>query len=418
MQQTVKWSRLFYLCATVTTLTIPFSIFASDFNLPFINASDLGNMYAGWAASATDASTATTNPAGLTRLKTPQLVVAMLDVSGNTQFTGRTGTPFSSQSGTANGTLGGGLPLFYISKPLTERITVAFGESAPFALGTHYDKSSIVRYSATKSQILVADVSPSIGFKINKSLSVGLGLDIDRIFLTLNNMYGPPLSTPDGEGQNHLWGTGLGAHAGVLYEINPCIRVGLNFTSQVSFHLSGNSQVYSIAGNGRVRQTANIPMPALGQLSIYSDVTPRWAAMATVFYTHWSTVQQLTLQNTALPGGFTAPVSIPLRYHNTVDYFFGTNFKATQKWVFKGGMQLLNTPTNNQVRIVADPISTMVLMGIGAHYQQNPCVGYDIGYSHDFFHQAHIRQVTAVTSAVGHSITESNIVGAQVTWNI
>lgn len=49
---------------------------ASDFSLPFVSVSGLGNAYSGWAADAYDASTTYTNPAGLVKIKSPQLIIA------------------------------------------------------------------------------------------------------------------------------------------------------------------------------------------------------------------------------------------------------------------------------------------------------------------------------------------------------
>src|SRR6185312_892459 len=143
----MKWIFHRSLAVTIVLLLISNAAISSDFSLPFVNASELGNMYSGVAASANDASTSYTNPAGLVKLTSPQLVLAGINVYGTTQFSGTTSTLISSQTGTTNGNMGGFIPLFYFSHPINEKIVFGFGENAPFGLGTNYDKTSPLRYT-------------------------------------------------------------------------------------------------------------------------------------------------------------------------------------------------------------------------------------------------------------------------------
>ncbi|MEO8965367.1 MAG: outer membrane protein transport protein, partial [Gammaproteobacteria bacterium] len=234
--------------STLIALSISTTTFASDFSLPFVNGSELGNAYAGWAASATDASTSYTNPAGLIKLKSPQIVVAGVDVRGFSQFKGTSTTPFATQFGQVTGTAGGFLPLFDLAIPINDKFVFGFSETAPFGLGNNYPTWSVVRYAATRSQLIVVDLSPSIGYKINDKLSVGAGFDAQRVAITLNAMMPMPFSLPDAQGQNHLTGWGYGFHAGILDQINESTRVGLSFNSQTTFSPSGDSVVYSSMG--------------------------------------------------------------------------------------------------------------------------------------------------------------------------
>lgn len=402
-------------------LSIPLSSQASDFNIPFVNVSDLGSLYSGWAVTANDASTSYTNPAGLIKLKNPQIVGAAMAVIGHTEFSGTTtNTLGQPETGTASGSLGGFLPLFYAAAPLSDKIVVGFGINAPFGLSTGYSKTSIVRYAATRSQILAVDVEPSIGFKLSDTLSIGVGLDAQRLTFTLNNMYGPPFSVPDAEGQNHLAGWGYGVHAGVLYQPLPATHIGLSYNSQVMCHTSGDSEVFMPTGNEirTTTQKASMALPTRAQVSVAQDVTAKLTAMATVFYTHWSTLNQLTMQHTVLPTGTIGSVTVPFQYHDTFDYSLGLNFKANEKWILRTGMQYFNSPSTVRNRSVVDPVSYMFLLGVGAHYKQNAHVSYDIGYAHDFFRQTPIRLSTPLTTAMGHSNSSSDIVGAQVTWDI
>lgn len=400
-------------------------VFASDFNLPFVNAAGLGTSYSDWATSAADASTTFTNPAGLVKLEHQQIVFAPIAIWGNTSFTGSTATPpyafpgRITQSGSATSKIFAFMPSFYYAKPLTDRVTFGFGETVPFALGTNYSKDSIVRYAATRSQIVVIDFTPSIGFKVNDQIALGVGLDASRMTFTLNNMYGPPVSTPDGEGQNHLAGWGYGWHGGILYQALKTTRVGLSFNSSMMFHTTGDSEFYSPTGATwrTTNQKSNAMLPARTQLSAQHDLNACLTVMATIFYTNWSSLPQLTMKRVMGNGGTTSSVTIPFNYHNTFDYAAGLSYKLTPKWILRTGFTILNTPSNNRNRGVSDPIGRATIVGLGAHYQQNPCLSYDMGYEHSFFRQEQVNLATPLTLATGHNNTQTNVIGAQINWN-
>jgi long-chain fatty acid transport protein len=399
-------------------------VFASDFNIPFVNASGLGNLYSGWAAEADDASTAFTNPAGLIRIQQQQLVFAAVGVTGNTQFTGSATSTYSStpQSGSASSKLNAFLPSFYYAWPVSDKIALGFSETVPFGLGTSYNKDSLVRYAATTTRIGAIDLGPSIGIKLTDKLSGGFGLDVDHLTLTMNNMIGSGDTATDAESQNQMSDWGYGWHAGLLYQFTPATRVGLTYSSPIVFHPSGTSTYYannSGAPSNRSTVSTSMTLPRLAQLSLYHDLNSRWAVMGTVFYANWRVAQQLILNDIAVPAS-TITATTPLNYHNTLDYSAGVNFKVDSKWMLRAGAELWQTPTNDTNRIVGDPIGTATIVGIGAHYQQNRDLGYDVGYEHGFFNQTkfnYAAQGTA-TTVTGHSDSYTNIFGAQLTWNL
>lgn len=425
--------RIFIKEISLTTLALASVFFsissrANDFNLTFVNAAGLGDLYADWATAASDASTAYTNPAGLVNINHQQLVLVGLGLKGHTQFTGSTQTPSFRfpftirQSGSASSDLSAFFPSFYYSIPINNRAVVAFGSNVPFALGTTYSTDSIVRYAATRSQVVGIDFGPSLGVKLTDKLAIGVGIDALRLAFTLNNMYGPPLAfLSDVEGQNHLTGWGYGWHAGVLYQVLPPTKIGFSFNSMIMVHTTGTSEVFDSFPPGRVKifnNKTDAGLPAHAQLSIQHDVTPKWTLMGTIFYTNWNTFDKITMKRVVIPGGNITTVSIPFNYHNTLDYSIGTSYKVNEKWLVRMGVQFMNTPSNNQDRGVADPIGSATVVGIGAHYQQNLCLGYDVGFGHSFFKQEPVNFSNPLTTAVGHNNSSSSVFGGQLTWNI
>ncbi|MBA2654801.1 MAG: outer membrane protein transport protein [Gammaproteobacteria bacterium] len=417
----LRWS------SVLLSMCFSSSILASDFNTPFINVSDLGTAYAGWAAAAEDASTAYSNPAGLVKIQDYQFVLPLVGIIGGTTFSGSTTTPpfpfffTRRETGSAHDRLEVLIPSTYFSAPVTPRLTFGWSTNSPFGLGSDYGKNSLVRFLGTEGKVVVIDTGPSLGFRVTDDFSVGAGFDVHFIQFTLNNMLGPPVAFPfDAEFKNHLAGSGYGWHAGILYQFLPCMRFGASFNSKAWLHASGDSKLYvplppNVFHSGRLR--ADAPIPARAQFSFYYDVAPRWAVMGTVFYTHWGVFDKVTLKNAVTLGGEVFTLDIPFDYHHTYDYSLGLKFRATRKLSLRTGVQYLDTPINDKFRSVVNPVGSAIILAAGLRYQSTPCVSFDLGYGHAFFKENAINLVTPLTSAVGHVKTQTNSFGVQMNWS-
>jgi long-chain fatty acid transport protein len=400
------------------------NVFASDFNVPFVSASGLGNLYADWATNVDDSSNAFTNPAGLTQLHHRQAILAPIFITGSTRFSGTTVVPPPptplTENGSATSHLGGMIPTTYFAFPINNQFTFGVSLNAPCGLGTSYPKNGVQRYQATRTQVVVVDLSPSIGYQINNQISVGVGVDFNRLTYTMNSMVRSPFGGTDWESQNHLHGYACSWHGGVLYQVSPKTRLGVSFNSMIAFNATGNSELFSQFGEARTtHQKTNARLPARTQASIHQDLDDRWAVMATVFYTNWSTFQQLTQQNVVVsPTGATTSVSIPFEFHNTFDYVIGLNFKMNDKVTLKTGIEFMNAPSPNHNRGVADPVAQATVFGVGAHYEQNRKMNYDFGIAHSFFIQNAVNVDTPFYTLSGNNNPQTTVVGVQFTYNM
>src|SRR5882672_1312867 len=131
------------LAAAIAGISAPAS--ASFFALAEENGSGAGTAFAGGAAIAEDASTVWYNPAGMTRLDRPQLVVAgsYIDLNIKTSVNSAStvgvpalGLPSFPISGGAGKDPGESalVPSFYYTHPLTKEFSVGAGVNAPFGL--------------------------------------------------------------------------------------------------------------------------------------------------------------------------------------------------------------------------------------------------------------------------------------------
>ena len=304
---------------------------AGGFQLFEQNAVNMGDFGAGGAAIAEDASTAYYNPAGLTRICRQQLVISTDAVITDTKFSGvniwrgnnnpLAPPPFSfTQIG--NNVQGGAtnfIPALHYAAPITDRFAFGFSVAAPFGLQTNYPQTSVLRYSATNTELKVIDLSPSLAFQVFKPFSIGAGVDIARIGATLNSVAGLPINPAaptafDTLSKNDASAWGYGWHAGALYQFNACTRVGVAYHSELRFKdLRGSSKLVGplvnlrnflttgVLSSGVVQNNSvrsSVTLPPWTNLSIYHDINPKWSVDGSIVYTQWNRFNKtLILQN-------------------------------------------------------------------------------------------------------------------------
>lgn len=391
----------------------------------------MGEAFSGGAALAQDASTAYSNPAGLSEIEHQQIVIAATGAIHHIEYSGNATSPglgsYYSQTDSAHSRFAGVLPALYYALPISNKWALGFSVTSPYGLGDRFGNEDVTRYYVTYLAAKSADIGPSISYKFNNKLSAGVGLDFLYLDMQSDQMYrSQPLTATDSFISNDMSGWGYGWHAGLLYKITPKTKVGLSYHSPIVAHLSGTSKFY--ANNGVAIpsgvSTSNhlestLHLPPFTTLSLYQNITSAWAVMATTEYMEWSYVKNQHIYNAAT---FAGPINIntPKNFHDTWRFALGTSYQLTDKWLIRTGAEYDQDPTNNTDRDITMPSSDRYLIGIGAHYQINKNVGADIGYAHAFFENQSInnRDATTGNTLTGSSRMATDALGLQVEWNI
>lgn len=446
-------------------LVIPNVASASNYMLQnfFYSAVAAGEAGADGAALAIDASTAYSNPAGLVRIKNPQLVIVNSGLSVNTQFRGSNtwhnsspllASPFLNtftQTGSADGSVFEYLPAAHFSIPIGPCWRFAFSGAPIAGLHTDYGYSSITRYNTTNTKLVVLDLSPTIAYQIDQNWSVGLGADFARASVAFRAVAGLPTfgangapnfaATPtalDTFSTNNGTGWGYGGHIGVMYQMTPGTRFGLTYRSKINIDVSGSSSL-----NGPIAvfsprlppalplipgsQTNNtfdtvVILPPVTSIGGHHDITPCWGVDGTVYYTQWNQVNHgnQILRNIITPFG---PVnaSIPWSYVNTWTAAIGTSYQVSRAWALRTGVGYDQTPVKPDQRLLAIPDNNRWYGSIGTHWQYDRNLGFDAGYTHVWVQDATEIAPTTIglqtSTPTGKSYTHGDIVSVQVNWN-
>ena len=434
----------------IATIALGYSmaVGAAGFQVQEQSVKGLGNAFAGGSAIAEDASTSLYNPAGLTRINSPQVEFATHIIIPQSEFNDTNST--NGIGGVATGVTDDGgsiaaVPNTFYARPLTDKVHFGFAISSLYGLVTEYDRNWIGRYHAVKSDLLTLNINPSLGFRINNNLSLGVGVSAQYAdaeltnaldFGTLGFLAGAPGATPSNpalDGFTRLEGDdwGFGFNLGLLYEFDDSTRIGLAYRSEIDHDLKGDNQLtipdfaVPLAGPSRTRgATAPVTIPATLSLSGYHEISDRWAIMADVTWTDWSVFEELRI---IFDNGDPDSVQ-PEEWDDSYRFSIGANYRYNDDWTFRTGIAYDQTPVPNaELRTPRIPDNSRRWIAFGASYRPSSTFSFDVAYTHIFISDTAIRNQEVTTgdlagAPVGSTLdgeyeSSVDIISAQLQWN-
>lgn len=306
---------------------------------------------AGYAARAQDASTAFTNPAGMTQLDGTQVLVGGQLMWMNTQFSidGATSPGLGSGDGGrvygSNGYVPGGGA--FLTHRVSPDLALGFAVAGNFGSMLDYDDGWVGRYRVQDADLVGVSVMPSIACRVNDQLSLGAGLNgMYGMFdqrVAINNAL-PSLGDGRLEIDDDTWG--WGANVGVLYEPTPDTRLGLTYTSEIDLDFRGPAQFSGIGPiltallqsrgllDARVDVGAKVPQQVMG--SVYTAIDDSWALLGNLGWQDWSEFgeTEIGIDNTQSPISLTNPLSFDDTWHAAV----GAQYHTNDRWKMNFGL--------------------------------------------------------------------------------
>jgi long-chain fatty acid transport protein len=342
---------------------------------------DLGTAGAGRAALADDASTAGTNPAGMTRLDRSQMLAAVQGLYVNSKFD----TKLSDYGGGDGGNAGGFVPsggLHYVQR-VTDDFRLGVSAGSYFGLGVDYGDDWAGRYYTTEAELLTFGVNPGAAYRVNKWLSVGAGFSV--LYATLdqkaaiNNSAVPgQAGSKDGKLEIDSDDVGYGFNLGVLVSPWSSTRFGLTYRSKVDLEFEDTAKLKNIgpflqgllnlSGLAGSKVDIDMTIPQALMLSAYHQLTERWAVMANVGWQDWSEFgkQDLTLRATD-----STTFTKDLDYDDTWHFALGAQYRFAERWLWSVGAAYDTSPTDEDTRTPDLPLDRQIRIGTGIQYDWN-----------------------------------------------
>ncbi len=342
-------------------------------------APDLGTASAGRASMAADASTASSNPAGMTLLDRSQLLGASGAIlpSHNFDVAPQTTTP-----GGGGGNAGVFLPLggfFYVYR-LSERVRLGVTAVSDFGGAFNYGKQWAGRYYVTQESLITGKVNPTIAYMVNDWLSVGasFSFSVGRLLFQskVNNTILPRLPRPDGGLGIESWDEAFGGNVGILLTPIKKLRVGLTYQSPIDYkfgfrpHLTNLGPLFSRLRKRIGGTKINIPMevPQQVMLSGLYDVTSYWSLMGNVGWQNWSAFGEFPVGISSLKQ---RSVDVNLNFSDTCQVAIGQQLRFGEKWLWSAGFAYDSSPVSRANRAPTLPLDRQLRYGTGIQYEIN-----------------------------------------------
>ncbi|HLK10638.1 MAG TPA: outer membrane protein transport protein [Candidatus Binatia bacterium] len=432
---------------------------AGGFAVSEQSARGLGSAHAGEVAAAEDASTIFYNPAGLTLLSGTQFVASGFAIIGPHATFRNDGSTLNPAVG--GGTLVGGnggdpaqlslLPTFFLAHELTSRVRVGLGVSTPFGLADSYEKGWVGRYHALSSKLETVNVNPSLAIRLTDWLSIGGGADIEYAKARLTNnldlgsvcdIFGAERGIPatfcnalglrpqraDGfvKVSGDDWNAGY--NVGFMYTPSPRTRVGLAYRSYIHHDLGGTASFF-LPKQGQILQKvsgalvdtgghAAVDLPERVSLGAFHELTPHWALLSDITWTHWSRFQSLVFRfdNPKQP-----PIVQPENWNDAFRYAVGVRWTPRTPWEFRLGTAYDETPVPDaQNRTPRIPDSDRIWLAAGVGFRPFTNLRFDVGYAHLFAPDVASNNRDPVTGHVlrgDYTNLSADIVGVQLTYD-
>ena len=376
LKATLVCGALFPLCAA-----------GGGIGLYEIGTPDVGLASAGYASRVQDASVVFRNPAGMSFLDGPQFQAGAQLTYGSVQFSPNENT--SPRLGSADGGNSiGALPAggFFVAVPVAEKVSIGFAGLSYFGLMTKYDDNWVGRYYVQDGALVGMSLLPTVSVKPTEWLSIGAGLNAMygyfKTDVAVNN-----LDPGIGDGQMTLkdetWG--FGANVGIMVEPVKGTRVGVTYLSPVDLNFK-DTPGFSNLGSGLSALLANPAQINLGttvpqsvMLSVFHELNEKWALMADFGWQNWSQFGEVEV---GIENGGNISRTVNANYQDTWHGALGAQYKASEKWMFTGGIAYDSSAVDSANRTVTLPMGQAWRFGLGATYQLNEKI--NIGAAYEF----------------------------------
>jgi long-chain fatty acid transport protein len=403
-------SSLLRAMSATACAALPVAASASGFQLLEQSAAAQGTAFAGTAATAEDASTVFSNPAGIAYLprEKESFAANLSAVQPSAKFANRASVaPLLQTVGNDNGGDAGSLawlPSLYFTRPIDSRLSLGIALNVPFGLMTQYSAGWAGRFEGVKSDVRTMNLNPSVCYRVSDRAAIGVGVNyqqLDGEFTSAVNYAGamvaagfPGLAAAAGEGTGKLTGSNStwGYNFGILFDLTPDTRLGVSYRSSMKYHLTGTGE-FSRTNNVVVNTILGAPTSSARGGAIYSDIElpdtltlstlthldDHWDLVSDLAWTGWSKIPDLTFR---YENNASIVSSTRENWRDTWRVAVGSTYRYNDNWKARVGLAFDQTPVTDTDRTVRLPDNDRTWLSLGGQYRLNRNAAFDLAYSY------------------------------------
>lgn len=354
-----------------------------------IGTPTLGTAGAGWAAMPEDASTAYTNPAGTVWREETQIMASAQLLYGYLEFSngGESNVPGNDGGNAIEWFPGGG---FFAAGRFNDDF--GWGVSLAGNLGGSLDYSNHWqgRRFVTETDLIGMSLMPSISWKANDCLSIGLGLNLMTGYYRLESR--PRAGLPGGDARLKYDDTHVapGGNLGIIYRPTDSTTLGLDLTTEVNWNFSYNlrlggfgplfEQVFERLDGQRLEIDMDVPKTAT--VSLQQQLSGDTTLYANLNWQNWS---NFGLIGIVIDNPDQTSATVDRNYDDTWHAAVGIRQRfrsgSLGGWALSAGVGYDSSAVENEFRTADVVVDEQWRLGLGAQKEICPGLRMDLGYT-------------------------------------
>jgi long-chain fatty acid transport protein len=370
----------------ISLLLIPFNLGAGGLFIYEIAAPNVRLGSAGWAARASDPSTAFSNPAGMTLLDCETMQFGIEPIYAHVNFTPNSITDVIGEAGEASTWLPAGG--FYVTARLNDRCTMGFASTGYWGAGLNYGRSWVGRYYVTETLLEGISAVPSIAFQCSENFSIGLGANLMyAMFLSKAAVNNALDALPDGYVRMLDFRFGAGAIIGGLYQFSSETRAGIQYMSPVTLRFRDKPKLHEVGPTleailalsgllgSSTHVTIELPNSVIG--SLYHEVVPGVAIMADLGWQQWSNFGHAEI---SLVTPASESLAVKGSFRDTWHAAFGMEYRYAPDLLMSAGFAYDSSMVAARSRTFSLPVGQQWRFGTGVQHRYAGVL-IDLGYA-------------------------------------
>jgi len=304
--------------------------------------------------------------------------------------------------GVSNSAEMGLIPNGYTSYQLSPNLWLGLSINSPFALAVSFPDAWAGRNYSGDSSVRTYNATPSVAYRINDWISIGVGVQIQ--YAKVQFLSG----LPTGLFQDlTLKGTGFGfgATAGVTLTPTPTTSIGLGWRSAINQDIHGTmllpaGALFNVPFSTPGSVETTLKLPDIVSLGIRQQLSPQWALLGTVEWSNWSRIGTVNINQLSGAPALVAnnAFRVPFEYDDGWFFSAGTEYRWNERLTLRGGIGYEISPISDQVRTPRLPDNDRFWASIGASWNLNKSLRFDLAYTHLWVKDTNIN----ITAASGN----------------
>jgi long-chain fatty acid transport protein len=325
------------------------------------------------------------NPATMTQFAGKGIEVGAAGLFPHAVNTPLPGSTLFALGGTSD--VGGDalVPSNYFTYQFSPNLWLGMAVNAPFGLQTAFPFAWAGRdYAGGNTFLRSYNASPSLAYRFNDWISVGIGAQIEYAKAQLSRVLTvSPVVAANAKLRGDGWAFGL--TAGVTITPTPTTSIGIGYRSALNQKIDGSLVLdgpVAVFSNPAIHTT--LDLPDMVSLGIRQRVTPQFTLLGTAEWTNWSRIgTSNVLQASGAPALVGAsPVRIAFEYKDGWFFSGGAEYQWSDRLTLRSGVAYEISPVTDQVRVPLVPDNNRIWASIGATWQVFKGFSFDLAYSH------------------------------------